>query len=76
MSPPPVMSSHLVNRRYPELRIILNTEPVSMTVAWWTVPDIGAMEEDHRDLMRAVLAKPALRYALAACKDVESLSDN
>lgn len=46
-----------------------------MTAARWTAADIDAMEEEHRDLVRAAAAEPALRSALDACKDGVSFAE-
>ena len=46
-----------------------------MTAAGWTAADIVTMEEEHRDLVQAAAAKPALLGALDACKDGVSFAD-
>lgn len=43
--------------------------------AGWTPVDIELMEQEHRDLLRAIAAKPALRAAVVACKDGGSFGD-
>jgi len=73
---PPVVPHQLAAIAHSEFCSIVGTHWECMMAANWTPIANDAMEQEHKELLRAVAAKLALHAAIDACEDGISFDDS
>ena len=69
MSCPPVLPHNLVTIRTNELCEIIRPHRARLEKAGWTAAQIDQIEEDHRELRRAVSSESQFKASLLECSD-------